>query len=932
MNHLFSIFITTFVCFGSLIANSTGFVGIIHQIPSIKTPSQVLCVTTDQNGFMYCGTEDGFYIFDGLNSNKINVIPKIKHVISCVATAENEVYFISDIGIHRLKNGINKLIFKGSYKYITSSIDKKSIYLLDNKYLYKLSGNKLKTCLRTNSEINYFRLIVDKYGGVYVIGINGFQYYINGKSTFTSTPTNFIRLLNDSLVVTPKINTNLFWLKGIAYKSQEVNLLNFFYLNGNKILDSKGKEHVLIADESFMRFPYYAEPLYRSNDEIWLPSMVGLVEIRKSFFNKTTFSSILPDKVIPVSSFIQNDKQIYLGSDYKFYYPNYVDHSLHNAMRYHGGTNQPIIRFINIDKSNYLLYLYNKIILCKNGKISNITNIIPKELLNSCNNAFIIDINHICFVGVYEMFILDLNNLTTIKVKYPGDKQIIVYSSYTVNSKTYLATSDGLFIYNNYRVTCFPNTFGWLVNGITMAEDKLFLTAKNQGVYSLDLNTNLMNFIDLTDLELGELEAVCSLFERYLFIQGRTSVLIFDTRTSRKWLLNYNDFGIDGFLPSTHFMAKNNNEIAVWTSNAELFIKDSTFTEVFDNSQWKYIAFTSINDNLILSNDSNIYELCIDKQEIEFKILYTNNKLNPIISVQYLLNDTISNSWLTLPHTGTIRFNTLRDGNFDLYLKFIFADGKTHTVKLYSWIVLPPFYRSLKFYIIYVIIIIITLLAIIKYYKHKLIKNKLERIHILENKLSGLRTQLDPHFVCNILQSVQGMILKDNKFLAVQSIGEYALLLRRNFETIGDDWVLLSEEIEFIQRFVNLSKTMFKLNLKVNWEISNHSNINQIYIPAMFLQPLVENVLKHGKDVSGNIKFNVSIYVESACKILISDAGPGINLDILKKSKGSLFVLQKRIEILQKIYPIHTKLEIYNSNGNSAACVNLLLPIKITKS
>jgi len=110
-------------------------------------------------------------------------------------------------------------------------------------------------------------------------------------------------------------------------------------------------------------------------------------------------------------------------------------------------------------------------------------------------------------------------------------------------------------------------------------------------------------------------------------------------------------------------------------------------------------------------------------------------------------------------------------------------------------------------------------------------------------QLQNLRSQLNPHFLFNALNSVRGLITEDPA-RAQAAITRLASLLRAALGTTTRDTVSLARELEVVDDYLALEKVRFEDRLTVTLDIADEARQHQV--PAMLLQTLVENALKHG--------------------------------------------------------------------------------------
>ncbi|WP_147448993.1 sensor histidine kinase [Corallococcus terminator] len=149
-------------------------------------------------------------------------------------------------------------------------------------------------------------------------------------------------------------------------------------------------------------------------------------------------------------------------------------------------------------------------------------------------------------------------------------------------------------------------------------------------------------------------------------------------------------------------------------------------------------------------------------------------------------------------------------------------------------------------------------------------------VQLAEARLQALRAQLDPHFLFNTLNAVAGLVRQQRNPEAVEALAELGHLLRASLEGRGDHEVLLEDELELVRRFLGIEQLRFGGHLEVH--LTPGQDTLKARVPALILQPLVENAIKHGiarKAARGQL--HVSTARQGNRLLLeVRDDGPGL--------------------------------------------------------
>jgi signal transduction histidine kinase len=115
---------------------------------------------------------------------------------------------------------------------------------------------------------------------------------------------------------------------------------------------------------------------------------------------------------------------------------------------------------------------------------------------------------------------------------------------------------------------------------------------------------------------------------------------------------------------------------------------------------------------------------------------------------------------------------------------------------------------------------------------------------LVELQLQTLRMQIDPHFLFNAMNAVAVLIKKGENERAEQTLGRLSSFFRHTLESSHRHWVTLEEELELVRQYIAIVQVRFGDRLTV----SEHCDpsVRETPVPAMLLQPLIENAVTHG--------------------------------------------------------------------------------------
>lgn len=286
---------------------------------------------------------------------------------------------------------------------------------------------------------------------------------------------------------------------------------------------------------------------------------------------------------------------------------------------------------------------------------------------------------------------------------------------------------------------------------------------------------------------------------------------------------------------------------------------------------------------------------------IRFSIVKLPNSNN--VDYRFMVN---ASKWET---GNTINLQSLKPGKYTLVCE---AKDKESSIRYQEYIhfqIKRPFWQSFWF----VLLTLIGISICIYWVLHQHFKNQKrkyeERVRIAREisdlHIKSLQAQMNPHFIFNSLNSIQHYILSNDSLLAANYLSVMGRIIRMNLENISEEFIPLSTELDFLDKYVSIEKMRFDQNLNISIQ-TNLSDKDTIYLPPMLIQPLIENSIKHGirhLDSPGSIEVNFDLHGELLI-VSVKDNGIGrINSseqkDHTHKSLG-LDLITKRLSLLNQ--------------------------------
>lgn len=223
--------------------------------------------------------------------------------------------------------------------------------------------------------------------------------------------------------------------------------------------------------------------------------------------------------------------------------------------------------------------------------------------------------------------------------------------------------------------------------------------------------------------------------------------------------------------------------------------------------------------------------------------------------------------------------------------------------------------------------IALALLAGIFYILYRQYQLKSEK-KVLTLEQSMLRSQMNPHFLFNSLNSIKLYIINNEQKNAVHYLNKFSKLIRKILEASSLKEIPLAEELETVELYMNIEDIRFSNELDFKIKVDESIDVHQVKIPSLILQPFLENALWHGlssKEGLKIIRLHVSREGNDYIYISITDNGVGRKAaeiikegKVLKRKSMGIDITKERLANFSKDYQNSFEVEmqdLYNDEG-----------------
>jgi ligand-binding sensor domain-containing protein len=385
---------------------------------------------------------------------------------------------------------------------------------------------------------------------------------------------------------------------------------------------------------------------------------------------------------------------------------------------------------------------------------------------------------------------------------------------------------------------------------------------------------------------------------------------------------------------------------AIKEYNGKIYCASKTALFYFETNKMKknnmppnvYVQSFYINDKAVPIKDTLNLDYSQNNFHLQYKIISfkkTDNK-----RFYYKLKG-YDNLW-HVSNSGDIHYTNIPYGIYTLTLYGVNNDGTlSQQPQLSTFIIKKPYWLTWWFISIELLVFIIILYFMMRFWKSKIEKKQLEKFKtdqkISEFKMTALRSQMNPHFIFNAINSIQHYILKQDTYKSYNYLSKFSLLIRNILDNSKEEYITISQEISTLKLYIELEQMRFTQPFDFILDIDKELPLDAS-IPTMLIQPFVENSIWHGLMPKKTNCILELIFEKTGDDLLvvIRDNGIGRNLELKENtshiSKGSSLTQErlKELTINNNKQFTYSVVDLTDYIGNSIGTeVRITLPLDL---
>ena len=959
-----------FICYGIVLLSSVfssyqaiGQKYLINEVKVFQGISDIpfYTIQTDKEGFIYLCTENGIIRYNGTTFLKY-------YLSGANSEAFNDLYTLQDKrvlavnffeGLFELQNDVfvKKDIFGiKEYRYTFLSVTefKNKIFLLTDLAVFVLNKNYEIVKIIDRSTLSHEGLLfthqVNTGDTLYVLTTDSFLIKIDNNFQITyTTLTNKCRWVgnrsgNDIYYTCREVNTPLYALKRgvpsifyptllqkdiITYKVRAIE--NKIFLCTSKGLLEINKDNK--SAEWIIKNKRISDITKDYEGNYWVTSLDGELlkfnthEIRKIEFNL--------HQTITNAVKINGDKFILATSINNFYLFDLQT----NTFKFLGQYGEDGVKFLLYDSISNRLYF-------RQGYI---------DLMNLNFNRFYYG-NYLTWNQNGDM-IYSKGNKIYLHSNSPRDSSSeynpelkaylkIIYESRSykaafVDSNAYIILFNGLVKYQNDSVVFVKDL---LTGNIIKGFDFVIDSKKNLWVVTLDKKIHLYQYEFLT--KSIDLQNILS-----------KNSFVFKIKYNHPYIMIFTQEGLLLIHEDTHEITDVNSIVGKFQKEYRdaLFFNDSLYI-IFNNEILVTTVYKQPDYKVKLIIDKIIEQDAVHKISENKSVIKLNSKMFFLyydflsfshrtgLRIAYRIKD-LDSSWnFVSPEINKIFVPYITPGRHTIEMAAVNSSGKIiSNIFSLDVIIKKPFFNTPFFYLLLVILSV----GLVVYAYHlnevKIKKRELINNQLRVSKLTALRSRMNPHFVYNVLNSIQSLIYIGDKISASSSLSKFSELMRLVLDLSDKENISLNDEIRVIELYLELEKLRFGDEFKFSIEVDNELKYLNPEIPGFFIQPFVENSIKHGllhKEGEKRLLFKIEKGTNNDVRIIVDDNGVGrkksAEINARRNAKKSSFAVEaiiNRINLINSQLKRKIVLQIFDkvdlNNQPSGTTVIISIPVEL---
>ena len=502
--------------------------------------------------------------------------------------------------------------------------------------------------------------------------------------------------------------------------------------------------------------------------------------------------------------------------------------------------------------------------------------------------------------------IFRLRNGNLIRVMQTGQLGKLLAFAAVSDSLFYVGTAGKLFKIENSsgpRIIMSDTVLKGGVSDLKIADGVLWVATHGNGIFLLKHDTVRKHLVTENGLTSDVCQKLYDDHKQYMWLGTNNGISIIDKRNGN---IFRNLSTSDGLISNdiNNISIFDNSIFIATPSGANIF----KLNDVIYNSPPPKVYVTTLkkgNESVTDPGDSVSFNFFKGFLNIHFTAL----SYEAPFDIRYEYKFEHDKEWQETQVTDVTLFG-LPPGIHKLLLRAKKHNSQWSNPVVFTLNVKPLWYQSVWFSILAGAVLMLCLYLLfsrrIRQLRQRAEKQNRFEKQITELESKSLAYQMNPHFIFNSLNTVQQFILAKNEKEGLTYLGEFSKLMRQILENSKKTSIFLSEEVAFLRRYMELERTRYSNKFTYSIHLEDALENEDIKIPPMLFQPLLENAVKHG--ISGIDNGHIQLNLKLRNNVLIGtveDNGSGIYhihktvLSTINRESTALKVLEERVKLIK---------------------------------
>jgi hypothetical protein len=402
---------------------------------------------------------------------------------------------------------------------------------------------------------------------------------------------------------------------------------------------------------------------------------------------------------------------------------------------------------------------------------------------------------------------------------------------------------------------------------------------------------------------------------------GKTDGYYWDPFYGKKFLLKDGSFLMpDGYMIDPSIIPSNKYQPKSFLSSIKVY-----------NNEFKSDTAFPLKKIIYLKNYENFISINYSCDN------YINEEQN---SYAYKLEG-IDKRWVYVDNRTTAYYTQLPPGKYQFFVKAANNDGlEGPAMQLITIVIIPAWYQTWWFKTL-CILAVISIVYI--FYRQKINQEKAKGLaqsskaelkqvkaefekQIAETEMVALRAQMNPHFIFNVLNSINKYILENDSEKASHYLTQFSRLIRQVLENSKSQKVSLEADLQALKLYIDLEKLRFGDKFSYTINVAENIDSKFVQFPSLLIQPYVENAIWHGlmqKAENGHLNITITQLQENLLQVIIEDDGIGRQKAAELKSKSAtkhksfgMQITRDRIAIVNKLFNMHATIQFQDLHSD----------------